>query len=218
MFKYNKYNHNDNLVKNGNIKIGTLYYYRDMEQLRGISDPLEGSYVSTVSLENITTESLNSDPIKNQHFQFGANGNFFHLGESGSIGTFVSNLTQKSPNYLIFCFSDENSKEVMSEFDGADSCVEIFDRNFFTCITEHLQKNVHMSVTFQGAYLIDYDEYERPYNGDLLHPVVCKTKDFMGQKEIRAIWSCDPMFKLDDWYIFDIPELTKYCHFIEVES
>lgn len=82
----------------------------------------------------------------------------------------------------------------MAEFDGADSCVEITNLQFFyEQLT--LALNIHVPIVFRGLFKVSYQLREEHWNGQNwgAHPALIKEPVFRNQHEIRAVWT--PRFK-----------------------
>lgn len=218
MFKYGKKKYMHGLAERGEIKIGTLYGYKYMEeQKKGVNDPLEGEYINSLYIDNHTFDG--SDPDKDsllrRELSPGAT-----VAENVIINGITFSHRRLSPNRLIFCTSYENSFSVMKEFD-ADCCVEITNMNmFFKLITYELNKII--KNTFVGACKVEYGNYHKhnEIRKVKLPPELAKTHDFMGQKELRSIWNVpkELMHLINnDGYILKIPQLKKFCRIVEVK-
>jgi hypothetical protein len=185
MFKYSNNYFSRGLAKLGLFRIGTLYDFRDIEHKSGISDPDEGTKVVRVHIGNETYES-GSDVPKT-------------LSELGLIkcDDTCSNITLTNihtthnllaPDFYIWCASTEKSAAVMSQFEGADTCVEVFDVPRFVAILNQLMTT--MDAEFVGIFEVQYRERVEDWNRSNLgmHPAIIKDVRFSGQKELRAIW------------------------------
>lgn len=76
----------------------------------------------------------------------------------------------------------------MSQFDGADTCVEINDIPRFFAILNQMM--LSMDAHFIGIFEVQYRNRSENWQRDSLgvHPAIIKSIDFEPQKEIRAIW------------------------------
>lgn len=219
MFKYLPKKYTDLLFTENSICIGTLHGYRDMENKRGISDSLEGSYHDILNLDYFDQDSLPTDPNVKRNLK-----NLFNLDDiKGKVQFTNCSFGQRniSPNFLIYCFSYEKSKEVMNEFDGAECCFEIKKPStFFQLITWELEKKLNTNVNFVGVFEVDYSEYKRKRKGENsipIHPVLAKTEAFKNQKELRAIWEIPRNYIIPEpFYIFNILGLNKCCRIVEL--
>lgn len=217
MYKYGSKKYMHGLAERGEIKIGTLFGYKYMEeQKKGVNDPLEGEYINELMFKDYT---FGNNPAMDGIF---ANeiGRFFG-GRMQGLGFHNVSICEhrKASNHLIYCTSFEKSLAVMKEFD-ADCCVEITRPNmFFKLVTYELNKII--KNTFMDTHVVEYGEHTRvnEIRKEMLKPILAKTPDFSGQKEMRSIWSV-PQDSLDminnDGYILKIPQLKKFCKVVKV--
>ncbi len=93
-----------------------------------------------------------------------------------------------SPDAYIWCASAERSATVMSQFEGADTCVEIHDIPRFFAILNQIMSS--MNAEFVGVFDVQYRHRTEAWQrGGLgVHPALIKSTDFAAQKEVRAIW------------------------------
>lgn len=219
MFKYSKKKYSQALLDQGEIRIGTLYWYRDMEEKKGISDPEEGSFIHNVYQKNITTDKLiNEKGLRETISPLIKIVGDIHPDSKIHIGGVSFKKRYDSPNLLIFCVSSEKSKEVMSQFEGADTCVEIHKPNtFFQLVTWELEKVLGVPITCHNDWFVSYGDYERTgYLHEQVSPCLAKTKKFEPQKEVRVIWSVPSDYILKDYYDLKILGLGKCCRILDV--
>lgn len=218
MYKYGSKKYMHLLAERGEIKIGTLYGYKYMEkQKKGVNDPLEGEYDNSLHISAHTFNSGN--PIKDTMLRNELSPFIQGIYGSNSISGITFMQKRVSPNCLIFCTSYENSLSVMDEF-NAECCVQITNPNmFYKLITHELNKII--KIRFRDTHKVNYGNYNRINEIRLkpLPPELAKTKDFIGQKELRTIWDISDEF-IDlvdnDGYILKIPQLRKFCKLIKV--
>jgi hypothetical protein len=92
-------------------------------------------------------------------------------------------------NCFILCSAKECSQKTMSQFEGANSCVEIFDnKTFYNLLTETL--NRYTSVRYCGIFQVKYQSRQEKWNGTDWgeHPALIKEPTFSKQTELRAVW------------------------------
>lgn len=218
MYKYVKEKYADQLFIENGIRIGTLNWYRDMETKKGISDPLEGSYQDILKVESFNEKDFFSRPGLRENLQ-----GVFSIAENCSnviIGNFDLVRRRNSPNLLIFCCAHTKSKDLLNEFEGANTCYHIHKPfPFYQLVTWALKQKLGCPVDFLGVFKIDYDEYERTRD-DLdsrpLHPALAKTKDFQGQCELRAIWEVPEEFITELYYDLNVIGLRKSCRIVDL--
>lgn len=185
-YRYSGERYNDALLALGNIRIGTLHDFRREEHKKGIADPNEAK--KTVSH---VIKYANSDDGHSIHFdaieKFGA----IRGGKGASIILENVHLSRdfNYPDCFVHCSSFEYSKVAMSQFDGAESCVEIFDVNsFYYRLTETLSAvyPVRLLALERVVYMERVEQWDGATWG--VHPALIKEPIFSPQVEVRAIW------------------------------
>lgn len=214
MYKFIKKKYSQQLLLEGNIKIGTLYSYRDSELEKGISDLNEG--IKTVSYqfsENAVIGGNHNNPDNKDYIassQFGVayadETSLIHLGNA------QTSKVIESENFFILCLSREQD----AQFEDAnyDSCIYITNDNFFKELTELI--NEQIPVNFLGYYEIIYQDKNEEWNGkDMgLHPCIIKDnkEEYVKQKEVRAIWEPkDDKIEIEPIYISN----KKLCRYLK---
>lgn len=217
MYKYVKKKYADQLFNQNRIRIGTLNWYRDMEEdKKGIADPLEGSYRDELKVKSFTEKDYLNNRTVRQNIP-----NFLGIDKSWSNVT-IKNFSiidyKQASNFLIFCSAHKKSQELFNEFEGADTCYEIHNhKKFFQLITRELKKQIKSRITFINAFYIDYGDYHRTRNNiyeDALHPVLVKTRKFERQCEVRAVWEVEDPSILEPFYDLQVPHLRTCCRLI----
>ncbi len=186
MYRYSVSQYNAQLLNLGIVRVGTLHDFRKSEHARGIGDPQEGKKRVKKDIEHIEVDGPN-DPNAGMLEMFGA----IRLGPGAGVTLRNVRLVKSfdHPNCFIFCTSKRRSAKTMAEFDGADSCVEIFDiERFYSLLTYAL--NLITPVTFRGLFDVVYQDREEDWNGKDWghHPARIKERHFLPQYELRAIW------------------------------
>lgn len=186
MFRYSANKYSKALLKMGSIRIGTLHDFRKSEHKRGIADPQEGKKEVSHHIDHTVLNGGNS--IHNRaakEFRAISVGS----GSSAVLENVVFSRRFNEPNCFVMCASKTNSKNVMKEFEGADSCIEIVNQSlFFELLTKSL--NSIIPVIFRGVYKVTYQNRKETWNeidwGS--HPALIKEPEFSVQDEVRAIW------------------------------
>lgn len=185
LYKYSNSYYARGLAQIGLYRIGTLGDFRKLEHLEGISDTEEGVKFVNVDIEN-------------EVFKTGAEvpKNLASLGlircDDSSTNITLTNIhtthTLIAPDAYIWCASTEKSAEVMSQFGGANTCVEIHDVPRFITVLNQIM--LTMDVIFLGVFEVQYRNRSENWKRDSLglHPALIKSLDFQLQKEVRAIW------------------------------
>lgn len=187
-YRYAPSRYSDSLLSLGNIRIGTLHDFRKSEHKNGIADENEGKktvthYVTYASTKDSGDSNLDIKALRE-----------FGVVEPVNVGEItVENCTFgmlfDHPDCFIHCSSSKLSIDVMKEFEGADSCVEIQEPlGFYLRLTETL--NSIIPVELKILQEVKYGERDEKWNGENWghHPALIKGKEFSGQYEIRAIW------------------------------
>lgn len=210
MYKYMSKKYVENFFKKGSLKIGTLYEYRDAENLGGVvGDSEEGFHYTEVSFvgEKIVDLHGNSPEAVYLRKSLGiADGS--HKNSVKMIipaGTKILNSSY-AENCYIYCVSAEFDPAVMAAF-GCDACIEIINPDaFFLAIS----KKIRHKGNFETLREIDYSDrrthFSRPHK---TYPALMKGVDYAYQKELRAIWTAKratvkPIF-------VDVPQAIKHC-------
>jgi hypothetical protein len=193
MYRYSPKSFNDLLHVMGCIRIGTLHNFRELEHKRGIADPMEGKKSVPHHIEHLHIAD-SSNKKSRSHPDMKA----LELFRAISIGDNCKNITFDNislvqsfdvPDCFIFCTSREKSKKTMSQFEGADSCLQIHNIDaFYQLLTQTL--NSITPVEFKGVHKVVYQNKNEKWNGDNWghHPSLIKETRFSPQEELRAIW------------------------------
>lgn len=216
MIKYSKKRHLNNLVKRGEIRIGTLHEYRNSEYSEGIYDNTEG--LKRVNLKlNGAMDLFSRDPytqkLKRNFFRGILNipDGVILDGDGSTISREVNH-----PNCFIFCASSQRVDQVPKTF-GYDSAVKIINpENFIEIISKEMKARFGAELSYFGE--IKYKSKEEEWNGVDFgnNPSLYKDESFAYQSEVRAIWTT-PNSNSAEPIILQIPELKKYVHPIQLE-
>lgn len=200
VFKYTKEIHASAMLEKGNIKIGTLYEYRNSENEQ-IRDVEEGLFNGKQYID-------------------------YHVGVlpgiageliSGNVdGIEFSNISftkrMEILNVNMYCTTLEGSKEVMDSFE-AEACIEIFDYDNFVkaIVIALMKKGLSRGQAFTDK--CNYDGRDAPYdqvNAERV-PVAywLKSPFYISQKEQRTLFPPSTNRDIEPIYI-DVPEIIPF--------
>ncbi|WP_157731407.1 hypothetical protein [Azotobacter chroococcum] len=191
VFRYSKKKYNDSLLKLGGIRIGTLHDFRKAEHKQGISDPNEGKRIIRHHIPYVNSDDEDSIHLKAIQM-FGV------IKVANGLNCTFENVNMAMdfnlPDCFVYCVSSCLSRNVMGQFEGADSCVEVVDvMRFFNRLTDTLHRNVPIRDFVLSE--VKYQSRDEVWNNkDLgVHPAFIKESEFSSQFEVRMIWI--PKFK-----------------------
>lgn len=190
LYKYSSKKWRDLFLSEGSIRIGTLHDYRKKEHSPGIHDAHEG--LKTISHHIDEWDFSKSDHATAYHEAASRALGLIQIdpgGTSGSISGMSFIKEFNDPDCFVHCTAHSLSKTVMHEFQGADSCFEIYDiAGFYKQLTNSINEIV--PVEFGGIRVIRYTSRDETFNGsDLgISPTWIKGREFSKQLEVRAIW------------------------------
>lgn len=204
LYRYSAKQWNDDLRTRGSLRIGTLHDYRKSEHKPGVQDAEEGKkwvshYIDHWDMSQEVPGSPSLHARANEA-----------IGGLSGLGTLtdmciISEINQ--PNCFIHCTSYKLSRQVMSQFEGADSCLHIYDhKRFYQTLTAAINKI--RPVKWGGINLVTYqDRIEQFDEADTgITAWWIKGTEFEPQFEVRAIWhplDNEPI----DWFVIEVPEL-----------
>lgn len=213
VFKYGEFVWNDLLVSNGGVRIGTLRNFRKDEHKRGVADAMEG-------IKSIYHGIDHYDSGRPFGIDHAAIQNLSPFRSAGGAQFSVSDLTIErqfeAPDCYLHCTAHSLSKEVLAQFEGADSCVEIFrSAAFYKKLTEVINKKT--PVHFFGLHLVRYAKKREAFSGEGLgiRPELIKEPEFSPQCELRAIWIPKSKKKIEPFDLED-KSLRKFCRMVEI--
>ena len=199
----------DVFFKKGSIKIGTLYEYRNEEELGGVvGDKKEGVHITELHSPKGREIDLTDNSPESNYFRKHVlrpdqqTSNVKIVMEAGASLIGQTN----SPNYYIYCITSSYDEEVMTEFD-CDRCIEIFEPDkFFKAVSKVIR---HKGV-FDGVHTISYGNKTTDHlNPHSTHPALLKEDKYSNQAEVRAIWS--PKKEPKDSLFVNVPKAVKFC-------
>lgn len=188
MYKYTKRKYAMQLINLGVLRVGTLHDYQSAGHGNGISDSTEG------------TKTLTHSAVKPLVIEDGHRGDMKVLDDFGitvepggrfyAYGANVEMIrNQSTANCFVYCVSSIASKEVMAEFEGTDTCIEITDIQAFLEILTQTLTSV-CPVKFVEFNSVEYTERQSKWHPkyQATHPAWIKDPGYSKQKEWRAIW------------------------------
>ncbi|CAD5270089.1 MULTISPECIES: hypothetical protein [Halomonadaceae] len=203
LYKHLPLNFAKGLVERGEVRVGTLYEYRNEEAHgEGVLDTAEGTRNTFLEVDKMTITGKNQHPFISQ---------FISVDETSSViidGCVFEN-PEVSKDCWIYCVSNSADLHVSENLsDNYDACVEIHKpHEFMLAIGRKLMKRAHCMGWWQCQYLGRRVQYE-----DRTHPAVIKGTEFAHQAEVRAIYF-PPNFKPSP-FVIQIPELINYVRLI----
>lgn len=216
MYRYSREEFSQKLIEIGSIRVGTLHDFRRTEHKAGIADPQEGKKLVTHHIPFAVMDNHDSF-----HGRAAKEFRAFDLEGSGPGNIFVNcgmGRQFDESDCFILCFSSRKSKDVMSEFEGANSCVKITDhKSFLKQVTNSLM--AHTPVNFCGFYKVKYGPRKEAWNGSNwgANPAVIKEIEFSNQFEYRAIWQ--PSFSQTiSPLIIENEHLTEFCQMVNIST
>lgn len=183
IYKYMASKHAAHMLADGEIRLGTLYTYRNEEEFGPeVGDKDEG----TVDLKKsgftvIDTADPRSTPA------------FFRSGLSVGPGSRLQIIARdgigrrfEDPDCWIYCTSKYFDRAQMISI-GYDTCIEIFDiEPFFFAVSREIQTRIR---SFWGAAECVYRDRAVEHTAyDGIPPAFIKHPRFRGQTEVRALW------------------------------
>lgn len=205
-YKFSERKYLDSFFNMGNVRIGTLSDFRGAEHKIGIADAKEGSKIIQRHFhfpDGPTEEDIAAmvsmrlaDPETAKHIRM------------TNVPAFRKAFSE---DCFIHCTSAYSSKRIMSEFEGSDSCYEIYNgKAFYDRLTSALNEIV--PVRFVAVEAVHYRSRVEEWSseGHGWHPMFIKEQEFSGQFEVRAVWAPRERGAVTPVIINDIG-LTKFC-------
>lgn len=182
LYKYIRREYLHKLLSHGEIRIGTLFEYRQTETYGlVIGDDAEGR-------ESFSTNRPLQD-LRTVRFAAKHNVHLTNVVSHGSGDGFRVDV--ESLDYYIYCVTRSFSEEAMRDF-GCDACVLIRNpEEFFGCITQKLHTDCGMLQRHEVRPIV-YRPRHTQVNFDMptgVAPWLVKDDSYAYQHEIRARWS-----------------------------
>lgn len=181
LYKFLKSEYADNLFNNGELRIGTLYDFRNHEAYgnkRGDKDEGQKAIYENVNTLVESAENNTLSPFVKQVFSI----------KQGVTNIRIENITVSQPlnsaDCYIYCMSYEFNENLYEEFQ-ADVCIEIKSPYKFIGAISKCFKN----SDFIKLSKIIYTQRNQPYGQhDEYHAATIKSENYKPQKEVRSIW------------------------------
>jgi len=190
LYKYLRKDYADLMVNKGIIQIGTLSYYRNLEDIAR-ADLNEGKLEKSTTFRDAKTINNKVEFDDQLRFLHGSNINY----TSGKIQILPGTTFSVSENILdsyIFCTSIKFSENLMEKF-GAEVCVEIFNiQLFLDIISDELVKQNKIYPKLASGRKIEYLGHEHSHEMDL-----------------SGNWLKDKIYKEEDEFRFDFIPIYK---------
>lgn len=215
LYRYSSQKYNTRLLENGRVRIGTLYDYRSEEHVSGICDTKEGTKTIYHGFLNWSlSDEIPGQPSKD----FKALVALGIVDPENPIGGFSNIVVQREfndRNCYIHCTSMKLGRQVMEEFEGADSCVMINPKRFYRNLTRAINKVVEVESPIH--IIVDYQPREQCFSEDDLGLSGTSIKDpsYSGQYEFRTIWYPKSEVELKPIILAE-PSLVHYCQAVEI--
>ncbi|MBR8182190.1 hypothetical protein [Burkholderia ambifaria] len=214
LYKYMKRKYADSLLAVGNVRVGTLHGFRDVERFGpGIADMQEGkkSVVAHIDHHEYVGGTAEANALKHLGIDIGP-------GAKIQINSSYFQTDVDHPDAYVWCCSSQKSAEAIAGIDGADTCVEIVDvEGFYAALNVAMAK--HGQFETIGPMPVIYHSLVEEWNGRNLgeHPIFLKGESFSAQYEVRIGWVPGGARKAPLEHI-DIVESSvgRYCRIVDV--
>lgn len=203
LYKLMKPEHAEALVKRGEIMIGTLSGYRQIER-EFSKDSLEGTSIHVGIIDDRHGSSFPEEfRVSKDHIGRG-HGNVF-MEECAVIEH------RSLPEYYVWCSSLRLGTEMIRRRDGYDACIQVFDpQGFITELDNTLRSAVpHCRTLYHGSVQYGTPIYTISGPNPASQHVLVKPNTLRWQREYRTAWYSGKTF--DKPMILTSPELRKYC-------
>ncbi len=208
LYKYIKKEHIDLFKKNGSLKIGTLYEYRNEEDLGSvIGDDKEGVHITELNSPQRREIDLADNTPESQYFRKllppdkqDVRPKIIMMPDA-NVATHTT-----APNCYLYCVTSKYDEDLMAEF-GCDKCIEIFNpEKYFQAISKVIRHRGDYLGYFDIVYGNKTTDYSNPHT---IHPCLLKDEKYRNQSEVRAIWS--PKKEPRGPLFAKAPKAREYC-------
>ncbi|MBW2569099.1 MAG: hypothetical protein JRE23_07670 [Deltaproteobacteria bacterium] len=215
LFKFLKNDHTQTLLNYGQIRVGTLFEFRDSEKYSGlIYDNGEGQKQISVYFNRVELTG-------NELAAFG-----IPIGGEGKVNLYGSTigLRQDSPDCYIYPTTSSffSSTLIQAVDDGKESCVMIKNpEQFFNVLTQNFNKGTYIGI-FPCLYgdrqlNLDWDKHKEYIKVLSSVPAsIVKPSKHIVYREVRTLW-----LKNSDRIkpeIFNVPELINFVTEVRFED
>lgn len=180
LFKHMHKAHATRLLREGVVRIGTLYEYRDIEK-HGVvvGDDSEGTKSAAMHVPNLTmTKQENVPEFVRSRVRIVGNTTVQMINSK-----FI--LSEESPNFYIYSLAEECSPALMKEL-GYEACVRIADTDgFFSALNKCFRHYFRSGALHRCVYIPRQVPHNEQHE---IHPALIKDPRYADQKEYRFIW------------------------------
>lgn len=216
LYKFIKKKHAHEFFKNGNIRIGTLYDFRDVEKHgaeigdldEGTKTLTTGGYHMLDTADPSTIPSWYAPHFQKSFIPDGPDARLvMHAGGSGiSVKLTV-------PNRYVFC-TTEGIDAVVWKQPGYDACIKINSPSgFFKALTNKLKHKAHWITLDRCVYRSRTVIGE---HDDQLEPALIKEQRHAEQREVRAIW--EAVDHEINPFILKVKKARHFCELLTTSS
>ena len=183
LYKYLEHGFARRMLSQGEIRLGTLYGFRDEEQLGPeVGDRDEGAItLKTSGLTVVDTGGAGGVPFFLRDKIKAAGGARIQIVARDGVGR-----RHEDSDCWVYCTNDRYDKDLMRSL-GYDACVEILDiEQFFFAISRKVQH--HVSLFWGAAKCVYRDRGIEHTDYDQTPPAFIKPPRLAHQAEVRAVW------------------------------
>ncbi len=182
LYKYMESRFAARFLRDGDIRLGTLYGFRNVERFgEVIGEAEEGrKYVRKQGHSVVDTAYPETVPYFLKQRINVAAPNRLRIEARDGIGGMM-----EDPDGYVLCLTDQPDVAQMRQF-GYDSCLEVLDSDeFFRAISV----KVRHQLRFWGAAKVVYRNRTMSVHEDeAIPPAFIKPPSYAGQKEVRGLW------------------------------
>ena len=206
LYKYLPKNYAQLMIEHGEIQLGTLYHYREMEGLDVARGDAEEGRMLSVGHIDYHDSSMGSSPLAGQ--------GLYKVESGGKIIDSRSIVIINSPNGYVYSLSNKKDSSLHDDF--GDTCVEISDAEYFTKrVTIEMDRlGKTKPGQFIGMYKCDY--FKGPeinyIEASKTVPWKVKSERFAYQDEFRIFILSNPKGPL----IIRMPEIKRVCRIVNL--
>jgi hypothetical protein len=203
LYKYLQAAHAESLLTKGEIRVGTLYSYRQAELGPAVGDVDEG--------KSTTTQNASELDVTKPESRSWVASKFFGAGD-GRTKVILENISlvveEEEEDCFIYCTAHHRSSAAMRAFD-ADACVRINNPAcFLDAIHRHLKRE---GIVATGRVSpCDYSGRDRNERMERIPPALIKDPKYAYQREVRLLMQPTSKRPLSPFQL-SIPELANMC-------
>lgn len=209
IYKYLPKRFAEPFARQGAIKIGTLYEYRDTERYNAaVADQDEGASHTKLELQGGGEVDLSKQSPEADFFRkYILTPEQQHVGLRMVLGDGARLIvSSNSEDLYVFCASTVFSLTTMAEFES-DACIEISNAlSFVKALSHTIRHKARLLACAEVKYLARTTDYTAPHQ---LHPAVMKDPQYEYQREWRALWQ--PIKPINGSLFVESPRAAAYC-------